>query len=168
MDITQQCFALLPQVNFPSHNLNSHWRWRWWDRIQAIFLNLSYFNKSMIAKRVLHITDHICSLFYRIVSISFGNHEMVSSELVIWSREPLMIWFNKISKYYLISWVFHTISVIKNDHIDSFFIHRMVSIPFGNPALNSNWFIPNWHLLSFKWKHDQKIQMWIANLVMIL
>ena len=64
--------------------------------------------------------------------------------------------------------VFHIISVIKYDHIDSFFIHRMVSIPFGNPALNSNWFIPNWHLLSFKWKHDQKIQMWIANLVMIL
>ena len=65
-----------------------------------VFLNETI-NKSTIAKRVSHIKDHICCLFYRIVSISFGNHEMVSSELVIWSREPLMIWFNKISKYIL-------------------------------------------------------------------
>ena len=39
----QQCFAFTPQANFPAHNLNSHTRWRWWDRIQAIFLNLFYF-----------------------------------------------------------------------------------------------------------------------------
>ena len=24
-------------------NLNFHWRWRWWDRIQVTFLNLFYF-----------------------------------------------------------------------------------------------------------------------------
>ena len=46
-DIPQQCFALLPQVNFHANNLNFHWRWRWWDRIQAIFLNLFYFNFSI-------------------------------------------------------------------------------------------------------------------------
>ena len=34
---------ILPQVNFPANNLNFHWRWRWWDQIQAIFLNLFYF-----------------------------------------------------------------------------------------------------------------------------
>ena len=28
---------------YPAHNLNFHWRWRWWDRIQAIYLNLFYF-----------------------------------------------------------------------------------------------------------------------------
>ena len=39
--VTQQCFALLPQVKFPANNFNSHWRW--WDRIQA-FLNLSSFS----------------------------------------------------------------------------------------------------------------------------
>ena len=44
VDITQQCCALLPQVNFPANNLSFHWRWRWWDWIQSIFLNLSYFN----------------------------------------------------------------------------------------------------------------------------
>ena len=42
--INKQCFALLPQVNFPANNLNFHWSWRWWDRIQVIFLNLFYFN----------------------------------------------------------------------------------------------------------------------------
>ena len=32
-----------PQANFPTHNLNFHWKWRWWDPIRAIFLNLFYF-----------------------------------------------------------------------------------------------------------------------------
>ena len=41
VNITQQCFALLPQGNFPAHDLNFHWRWR--NQIQAIFLNLFYF-----------------------------------------------------------------------------------------------------------------------------
>ena len=39
-----QCFALLPQVNFPANNLNFYLRWRWWDQIKDIFLNLFYFN----------------------------------------------------------------------------------------------------------------------------
>ena len=43
VDITQQCFDLLPQVNFPANNLNFHWRRKWLDWIQAIFLNLLYF-----------------------------------------------------------------------------------------------------------------------------
>ena len=37
VDITQQCFALLSEVIFPAHYLNFHWRWRWWDQIQATF-----------------------------------------------------------------------------------------------------------------------------------
>ena len=45
VDITQQCFAVLPQVNFPANNLNFHWRWRWWDWIQTIFLNLFNFGR---------------------------------------------------------------------------------------------------------------------------
>ena len=44
VDISQKCFALLPPVTFPAHNLNFHWRW--WDRIQAIFLNLFYFKRT--------------------------------------------------------------------------------------------------------------------------
>ena len=43
VDITQQCFAFLPQVNFPANNLNFQWRWRWWDQIHTIFLNLFCF-----------------------------------------------------------------------------------------------------------------------------
>ena len=41
----QQCFCPYTsnQVKFSAHNLNFHWRWRWWDQIQAIFLNLFYF-----------------------------------------------------------------------------------------------------------------------------
>ena len=39
----QQCFAFTPQANFPALNLNFHSRWRWWNWIQDIFLNLFYF-----------------------------------------------------------------------------------------------------------------------------
>ena len=46
VDITQQCFALLPQVKFPPNNLNFHWRRGWWDWIQAIFLDFRYFRWS--------------------------------------------------------------------------------------------------------------------------
>ena len=62
-----ECFALLPQVNFPANNLNFHWTWRWWDRIQAIFLNLfyftwillilNYFRQSLLFKVWLKMTD---------------------------------------------------------------------------------------------------------------
>ena len=37
VDITQQCFALFPEINFPANNLNFHWKWRWLDQIQATF-----------------------------------------------------------------------------------------------------------------------------------
>ena len=43
-------FALLPQVNVPANNLT--FRWSWWDQIQAIFLNLFYFNDSFLNFRV--------------------------------------------------------------------------------------------------------------------
>ena len=43
VEITQQCCALSIQVNFPANNLNFHWRWRWWDQMKVIFLNLFYF-----------------------------------------------------------------------------------------------------------------------------
>ena len=42
VDNSQQCVAFTPQANFPANNF--HWRWRWWDQIQAIFLNLFYFS----------------------------------------------------------------------------------------------------------------------------
>ena len=29
--------AMFCLYTFPAHNLNFHWRWRWWDRIQATF-----------------------------------------------------------------------------------------------------------------------------------
>ena len=38
--------AFTPQANFPAHNLHIHWIWRWWDQIQAIFLNHFYFKKT--------------------------------------------------------------------------------------------------------------------------
>ena len=36
---------VVPQVNFPANNLNFHWRW--WNWIQAIFLNNFYFIKTI-------------------------------------------------------------------------------------------------------------------------
>ena len=59
--IPQQCFAVLPQVNFPANNLNFHWRWRWWSWIQAIFLNLFYFKLERIATHSYE-TDTLATL----------------------------------------------------------------------------------------------------------
>ena len=61
-DIAQQNFAFLPHVNFPANNLNFHWRWRWWDQIQAIFLNLFYFT-------IPRFEIAFCKIYY--VHISF-------------------------------------------------------------------------------------------------
>ena len=44
--ITQQCFALLHQVNFPANNLNFHWMWRWWD-LKSFLLYLKFSKKPM-------------------------------------------------------------------------------------------------------------------------
>ena len=41
--LTSPSNMLSSQVNLPVDNLYFHWRWRWKDRIQAIFLNLFYF-----------------------------------------------------------------------------------------------------------------------------
>ena len=35
-------FCLINSSKLSANNLNFHWRRRWWDRIQAIFLNLIY------------------------------------------------------------------------------------------------------------------------------
>ena len=43
VDNTQQCFAFTPQATFSASNLSFHWRWRWWDRIQATFYLFFYF-----------------------------------------------------------------------------------------------------------------------------
>ena len=59
VDITQQCFAFLPRVNFPANNLNFHWRWRWWDLIQAIFLNLFYF--TYMLQKFLTLVNITCT-----------------------------------------------------------------------------------------------------------
>ena len=36
-------FCPITTSKLSPNSLNFHWRWRWWDRIQVIFLNLFYF-----------------------------------------------------------------------------------------------------------------------------
>jgi hypothetical protein len=52
-------FCLITSSNFPViiHNLNSHWRW--WDQIQAIFLNLIYFQKCYLEATKIDLLSHI-------------------------------------------------------------------------------------------------------------
>ena len=56
--VFKSLFALLPRVNFPANNLNFHWRWRWLDRIQAIFLNLFYFTGDSESLSEMSVTSH--------------------------------------------------------------------------------------------------------------
>ena len=66
--MTQQCFALLPQINFLANNLNFHWRW--WDWIQAIFLNLFYFKMSRILVTI-NMSTYIATFLKNSVVICF-------------------------------------------------------------------------------------------------
>ena len=36
-------FRFVTSSKLFSHDLNFHWRWKWWDWIQTIFLNIFYF-----------------------------------------------------------------------------------------------------------------------------
>ena len=59
-DNAQQCFDFTP---FPSIIWIFHWRWRWWDWIKAIFLNLFYFKHLIvIASKFSKIRS--CCIFY--------------------------------------------------------------------------------------------------------
>ena len=54
----QQCFSLLPQENFPTNNLNFHWRWSWWDRCRLLKSFLLYHFLVVIC----FFQKHSCSL----------------------------------------------------------------------------------------------------------
>ena len=55
-------------ANFSANNLNFHWRWRWWDQIQTIFLNLFYFIRNVLT--LLHVTQGCAQGFFIQISYS--------------------------------------------------------------------------------------------------
>ena len=40
--------------HFPTHNLNFHWRWRWWDQFQTTFYNF-FLKEAWIQSHHLHL-----------------------------------------------------------------------------------------------------------------
>ena len=102
VDITQQCFALLPQVNFPANNLNFQWKWRWWDRIQAIFSNhqisnqmqvkMNYGNLDLIyyIGKIAHVFDWVIILilitFFSYFAVFFNIWKRKTNQLQTWIR----------------------------------------------------------------------------------
>ena len=68
----QAMFCLNNSSKLSANNLNFHWRWRWWDRIQAIFLNLFYFN-ILYNLSILSIYIHISKFsdFFLLKHLSF-------------------------------------------------------------------------------------------------
>ena len=48
-DVTQKCFALLPQVNFPANDLNFHCRWK---MIEIVYLCI-WWNSKAISENAL-------------------------------------------------------------------------------------------------------------------
>ena len=83
-----------PQVNFPANNLNFHWRKRWWDRIQAIFLNLFYFTKnftwwifqSIIRELWSHIAQLCCNWLKYEQKIGFSVARSFNSDVLGFSK----------------------------------------------------------------------------------
>ena len=110
---THQCFALLPHVYFPANNLNFDWRWRWWDRIQAIFLNIFYFMFSWLGRliyiegitgvivnidKIVHnkILAHIIKICWFCRSFSPWRFRRsvdgLSSKIEWWVKQIISIW----------------------------------------------------------------------------
>jgi hypothetical protein len=82
VDNAQQCFAFTPQANFPVHNLNFHWRWRWWDQnlLKSFLLNL--------VSTTLHIRMYVRSAWRK---WSISSRTACSSSSEIFSRHLVQI-----------------------------------------------------------------------------
>ena len=74
-------FALFPYENFPSNNLNFHWRWRWWDQIQAIFLDLFYFKWLWNQKRLIKPLNEGKKSESRIVSGEVFTNRVIRTDM---------------------------------------------------------------------------------------
>ena len=102
-DNTQQCFALLPQANFPTNNLNFHWRWRCRDWIQAIFLNIFYFTPYWV--------QQILSMGHVVFSRVFPNtcldsrFIMVKSYSYLWIVWHSSFWSASDTDFVLCAWI---------------------------------------------------------------
>ena len=48
------CLYTCPAHTCPAHTLNFHRRWRWWDRIHAIFLYIFYFTEISFPNAAVH------------------------------------------------------------------------------------------------------------------
>ena len=77
MDITQQCFALLPQVIFPVNNPNFHRKWRWWDWIQVIILNRFYFYIWLNMHQKMHMINQKWNKVQKTNVHSIGKHILI-------------------------------------------------------------------------------------------
>ena len=80
--------AMFYLYTFPAHNLNFHWRWRWWDRIQAIFLNLFYFT---VIEKNLHMVDissttYLSCLVNVVCERPFTAVHSLTILVLIWSK----------------------------------------------------------------------------------
>ena len=86
-----------------SYNLNFHWRWRWWDRIQAIVLNLFYFNwpgsrygQYIVRKTVLVKTwIYICTEINQWLKLIFRNKSSAGNSTIV--KSQFSSWYPKVS-----------------------------------------------------------------------
>ena len=66
--------------------LNFHWRWRWWDWIQTIFLNLFYFTYENTSPQVFNLIDISPFIWNHILHLP-SAHQMVS--WILFSQIPI-------------------------------------------------------------------------------
>ena len=85
----------LIQVNFPINSLNFHWRWKWWDQIQAILLNLFYFTIAKPSAFPISI-----ELFHNLLCVSLLFPKKNSSKKIvkylgkaIYFSDRILLWF---------------------------------------------------------------------------
>ena len=77
-------FCLPTSSKLSRHNLNFHWKWRWWDQIQNIFLNLFYFILTFWILNYIYLAIHITNPGYFI----FGPF-LVFGLLLVFVLDPI-------------------------------------------------------------------------------
>ena len=77
-------FCLYTSSKLSAQNLNFHWKWRWLDRIQTIFLNIFYFTyKLMFAIHIIITGRKEDQIFWR---LDFVHHNCFSLYILLVER----------------------------------------------------------------------------------
>ena len=94
---------------FPPTNLNFHWRWRWWNQIQAIFSNLFYFKSTC---RKINHAEYNCgnhlSQWWLELSLTWDCLQMKSEGFILFPEINQLLLKRSLNSHVMAMFGLHT------------------------------------------------------------